>query len=98
MSDDAKIKNEICISVFKIVFLFQNIIFMLDFHPQTVVDSEGKTNFVMLPIHEWLAIKNLLPMLLVLQAIKESMIEIKAEKQNPHRTFTSISDFLHKLE
>lgn len=37
-------------------------------------------------------------MLLVLQTIKESMIEIKAEKQNPHRTFTSISDFLHECE
>jgi hypothetical protein len=57
---------------------------MLDFHPQTVVDSEGKTNFVMLPINEWLAIENLLPMLSVLQTIKESMIEIKVEKQNPH--------------
>lgn len=37
-------------------------------------------------------------MLLVLQTIKESMIEIRAERQNPHRTFTSISDFLYERE
>jgi hypothetical protein len=43
---------------------------MLDFHPQTVIDSEGKTNFVMLPINEWLAIKDLLPILFCKQSKK----------------------------
>ncbi len=68
------------------------------FHPQTLFNTDGKANFVVLPIQEWQIIEQLLPLLVLLQTIQESLQEIRLEQQKTNRTFTSISDFIDECE